>query len=140
MTKLEGPYPGKSGRMFVTLVMDDGKRRYLSYARYLMQEHLGRELSADEVVHHLNSDFRDDRIENLEVLDRIEHLKGHPESLEKARAASMANRAPFTHGTLYGWMRKKCDCADCYAAKRAWHDERNARRRSGTRGPYKRRF
>jgi 5-methylcytosine-specific restriction endonuclease McrA len=37
----------------------------------------------------------------------------------------------FTHGTYYGWFKKKCSCEACLKAKRAWHDKRNARRRKG---------
>lgn len=42
------------------------------------------------------------------------------------------------HGTVYSWMKKKCECALCYKAKRKWHDERNKLRRKpvGARGPY----
>lgn len=46
----------------------------------------------------------------------------------------------FTHGTMYGWMKKKCSCADCEAAKRAHNDARNAaRRKTGptARGSYR---
>lgn len=35
----------------------------------------------------------------------------------------------FTHGTIYGFMKAKCDCAECNFKKRQWHDARNARRR-----------
>src|SRR5690606_35990877 len=44
----------------------------------------------------------------------------------------------FTHGTIYAWMRKKCECPDCAKAKRVWYDERNAKRRKpGGYGPRK---
>lgn len=36
----------------------------------------------------------------------------------------------FTHGTIYGWMKKKCGCDSCQRAKRSWHDARNLARRS----------
>lgn len=36
----------------------------------------------------------------------------------------------WTHGTIYGWMRKKCACVECSTAKRAWYDARNAARRA----------
>ena len=45
----------------------------------------------------------------------------------------------FTHGTVYGWMKKKGGCDECCAAQREWYDRRNAKRRTGARGPYKRR-
>lgn len=35
----------------------------------------------------------------------------------------------FTHGTLYAWMKMKCECETCAVVKRAWHQERNAKRR-----------
>lgn len=44
----------------------------------------------------------------------------------------------FEHGTIYAWMKKKCECEVCSDAKRKWHDDRNERRRQpdGPRGPY----
>ncbi|GLU88930.1 hypothetical protein Agsp01_11850 [Agromyces sp. NBRC 114283] len=39
----------------------------------------------------------------------------------------------FTHGTVYGWMKRKCDCGECQRAKRAWNRIRNAKRRDATR-------
>lgn len=36
----------------------------------------------------------------------------------------------FTHGRLYGWMKKKCQCHACQTHKREWHDQRNAKRRA----------
>lgn len=51
--------------------------------RHLMEKKLGRKLGFNEVVHHINGDKHDNRIENLEVLSRSEHMKHHPEILER---------------------------------------------------------
>ena len=60
----------------------------------LMEEILGRPLKENEVVHHINGDKRDNRPENLQVLDRGKHTSLHKQgvavsgaSLEKMRAA-----------------------------------------------------
>jgi len=45
--------------------------------RHVMQEHLGRKLTRNEVVHHINDRPRDNRIENLQLMSRAEHAQLH---------------------------------------------------------------
>ncbi len=45
--------------------------------RVVMEEYLGRKLSDDEVVHHINGDKTDNRIENLQVMTRSAHSLLH---------------------------------------------------------------
>ncbi len=51
-------------------------RQHLWY-RVVAGGMLGRELAADEVVHHINGDPSDDRPENLQVVSRSEHFAIH---------------------------------------------------------------
>src|SRR3990167_9772626 len=57
------------------LIRVNGK--YLMEHRYLMEEYLGYKLDKDKHVHHINGDKQDNALENLVVLDRIEHGRLH---------------------------------------------------------------
>jgi len=53
----------------------NGKNR--AEHRVVMEKHLGRKLKTKEVVHHINRDKTDNRIENLQIMLNSEHVKLH---------------------------------------------------------------
>jgi hypothetical protein len=64
--------------------------------RHLMEQHLGRKLGSDEVVHHINGDILDNRVENLQLMTRSQHSRLHGRGRplnEKARAKTIERHA-----------------------------------------------
>lgn len=60
--------------------------------RVIVEERLGRKLRSDEVIHHINGDKADNRIENLAILSQSRHMEIHQNQ----------NRKPYCpHGHLF---------------------------------------
>lgn len=50
---------------------------YIYAHRIIMEEHIGRLLQRDEIVHHHNEHRSDNRIKNLELMTNAEHTRQH---------------------------------------------------------------
>lgn len=73
--KMYGPYTRKDGRKHAIFVKEDGTKTTKSWPRVLMEAHLGRELLPEETVDHIDGDFRNDSIENLQILSLSDNAK-----------------------------------------------------------------
>lgn len=69
-----GPYTRKSdNRTFITLRKPNGKQTTISYPKFLMEQKLGRYLSQDETVDHIDGNVQNNELHNLRVLKHSEH-------------------------------------------------------------------
>lgn len=82
--KVYGPYlakstakrPGKSKlRRHVILLNPDGTRKNTSYARWLMEQHLGRQLTPAETVDHGDEDTLNDSLTNFKIMSHAENCR-----------------------------------------------------------------
>ena len=53
--------------------------------RIIMEEHIGRELNDDEIVHHIDGNKRNNDLSNLQIMSRSEHAKVHAKKLDRCR-------------------------------------------------------
>lgn len=53
------------------------KDGYVMLHTVIMERHIGRYLADNEVIHHINHDKTDNRIENLMLMDKKEHMSMH---------------------------------------------------------------
>lgn len=69
-------YKGRIKHSAGYIVRTGNKKRELEH-RVLIEQMLGRQLTRHEVVHHVNGDVTDNRLENLRIMSQSEHIKLH---------------------------------------------------------------
>lgn len=69
-------------RGYVYICPPGGGKAVLEH-RYLMEQHLGRKLTKQETIHHLNARKDDNRISNLAIVNNSEHPRGKADNYHK---------------------------------------------------------
>ena len=70
-----GQYLSFDGYIVVSRTHDG--RKQIKLHRLIMEEHIGKKLLPKEIVHHINQNKIDNRIENLQIVSRSEHNTIH---------------------------------------------------------------
>lgn len=67
------------------------KRGYVMEHRLVMEAHIGRYLTPDEIVHHLDGDTYRNTIDNLELTTKKKHFQNHFNAVKYVKSASEEN-------------------------------------------------
>lgn len=114
--KIYGPYIRKDGRSHICIVHDDGRKQTKSYPRYLMEQHLNRELLPSEVIDHIDNDKTNNNISNLQILSNVDNIK-------KQHSLHPRKRITFI-------------CPQCKQESTKWDNYTKGNRKKGKSGPY----
>lgn len=68
-----GTLSSTTGYIYISL----GRYKRKAQHRFVMEQFIGRELLRSESVHHINGIKTDNRLENLQLLSKVEHCKLH---------------------------------------------------------------
>lgn len=75
MNKMWGPYLNNDGRYYVFIVNENNEyQKGMAYARYLVEQYIGYELSKGLEVDHIDRNKINDVLENLSVKEKSLHL------------------------------------------------------------------
>ncbi len=73
---------------------------YVRQHRLVVEESIGRYLERDEVVHHINDDPSDNRLGNLELTNKAEHMRLHRTAVGRLQ----------TQSSRYKLIKLTCEC------------------------------
>ena len=85
-------------------IMQVGNRRIPEH-RYIMEQYIGRKLNRNEVIHHVNENKLDNRIENLVLMSNEKHTSLHSNKYRYCQVNNCDNNN-FGHGFCQKHYRK----------------------------------
>lgn len=84
--KVLGPYKRKDGRQIVIVVERNGRRRTVSYPKWIMELQIGRKLDPDrETVDHFDGNIDNNAVSNLRIVPRKEHSADDTRRVKKVK-------------------------------------------------------
>lgn len=110
---VNGPYVNTHGRRNIHIVYTDGSSKHMSHARFVVEQAIGRELSGQETVDHMDEDPLNDAVSNLAIVTREDN----------AKASIMSEWYVFDCPVCHSRSRKKAS-----VVRKNW--------KRSTRGPY----
>lgn len=75
-----------TGKRRMIKVKTGTNNNFIRYSRYIMEKCLGRKLTKDEVVHHIDGNKLNDDIKNLEIKTNKKHLHDHWKGIAPVKA------------------------------------------------------
>lgn len=120
MITVYGPYIRADGRKHVIIYDHETKKRQTkSYPKYLLEQKLGRDLVGDETADHVDEDFTNDKLDNLQVLSREENAR-------KAKTAIYGEvkeiKCEFCHKLFMPKDRKRRFCSRSCGQQSRWYE------------------
>ena len=130
---------GKNERYLVYVWWENKstKRQYVH--RFIMEQFLKRKLSIREIVHHINGDTKDNRIENLELISsQIDHMKTHyPLGRQKKKKNKSYTHTCIRCGIEFSGFKTQKFCGKTCAALNGREIARYIRNNIGFKHPEK---
>lgn len=56
---------------------DNENRKWIYEHRVVMENYLGRKLTPDEHIHHINGNIKDNTVKNLQIVSKDDHIRLH---------------------------------------------------------------